>query len=391
MSEIGVSVYPDLSPIEDIEAYLKLASKYGVTRVFSSMFSAEGTNEEILDYFRNFIRIAHENHMKVSLDVNPQFLTKLGVTPEDISLFHEIGCDILRLDMCYGPEKDYILCNNPYGIKIQLNASMGVAKELEYLKEKGITRDQLLLGHNFYPQRYTGLKWKSFLKTNEGLFPYGYPVDAFVASTAEGTHGVWDAVCGLPTVERMRDLPIDLQVRELLAVGIENILIGNAYASEEEFKAIQYVMSAKPRDIKDSPVYEMLKGFSLMGEQKPEKILKVVCDKDITDEERFFLFDVFPQTDWGDSSEWIWRSRIGRFLNKNHPVPHRIVYQPTFKPGDVVIVNDNYKHYAGEIQIVREPIINDGTRNRIGHLAPHEEEMFELIKDGDNVRFLEEK
>ena len=73
MSEIGVSVYPDLSPIEDIEAYLKLASKYGVTRVFSSMFSVEGTNEEILDYFRNFIRIAHENHMEVSLDVNPQF------------------------------------------------------------------------------------------------------------------------------------------------------------------------------------------------------------------------------------------------------------------------------------------------------------------------------
>lgn len=388
MTEIGVSVYPDLSPIEDIEAYLKLASRYGVTRVFSSMFSVEGTNEEILDYFRNFIRIAHENHMEVSLDVNPMFLKKLGVTPEDISLFHEIGCDIMRLDMCYGPEKDLLICNNPYGIRIQLNASTGIAKELQYLKDHGVTDKQLLLGHNFYPQRYTGLKWKAFNETNKDLFQYHFPIDAFVASTAPHTHGVWDAVCGLPTVEKMRDLPIDLQVREMMAVGIENIFIGNAYASEEEFQAIQSVMQ-EPRPIEKSPLYEMLKGFGALAAPKAEKILKITTDPEITDEERFFLFDVYPQADWGDSSEWIWRSRVGRFLNKNHPVVPRTLYQATFEPGDVVIVNDNYKHYAGEIQIVREAIVNDGTRNRIGHLAPHEEEMFELIHDGDQVHFIE--
>lgn len=388
MTEIGVSVYPDLSPIEDIEAYLALASKYGVTRVFSSMFSVEGTNEEILDYFRNFISIAHKYNMQVSLDVNPAFLKKLGVTPEDISLFHDIGCDIMRLDMSYGKELDYVICNNPYGIRIQLNASSGAGEELQYLKDKGITNKQLLLGHNFYPQRYTGLKWKVFQDTNNQLFPYGFPIDAFVSSNAENTHGVWDAVCGLPTVEKMRDLPIDLQVREMMAVGIENIFIGNAYASEEEFKAIQSVM-CEPRKLEDSPLYAFLKDFSFVNKPKPEKILKVQVDKEITEEERYFLFDVFPQADWGDSSEWIWRSRIGRFLNKNHPVEPRTVYTSHFEVGDVVIVNDNYKHYAGEIQIVREPIINDGTRNRIGHLAPHEEEMFELICDGDNVRFIE--
>ena len=32
MVQLGVSVYPDLSPIEEIEAYLKLASQYGFTR-----------------------------------------------------------------------------------------------------------------------------------------------------------------------------------------------------------------------------------------------------------------------------------------------------------------------------------------------------------------------
>lgn len=37
MFNFGVSVYPDLRPIDEIEKYLALAAKYGCTRVFSSM------------------------------------------------------------------------------------------------------------------------------------------------------------------------------------------------------------------------------------------------------------------------------------------------------------------------------------------------------------------
>ena len=47
--ELGISVYPDLRPLEEIKEYFKLASKYGVSKVFSSMFSVEGTKEEVLD------------------------------------------------------------------------------------------------------------------------------------------------------------------------------------------------------------------------------------------------------------------------------------------------------------------------------------------------------
>ena len=123
--EIGISVYPDLRPLDEIRDYLKLAAKYGCTRVFSSMFSVEGTNEEIINYFRDFIKAAHEVGMKVSLDVNPNFMTKIGADYDDISLFHDIGCDIIRMDMSYGKEKDLVLCNNPYGIQIQLKAKYG--------------------------------------------------------------------------------------------------------------------------------------------------------------------------------------------------------------------------------------------------------------------------
>ena len=48
MITLGVSLYPEQEKLEDIDAYLELASKYGFTKVFTSMFSVEGTREEIL-------------------------------------------------------------------------------------------------------------------------------------------------------------------------------------------------------------------------------------------------------------------------------------------------------------------------------------------------------
>ena len=78
--QLGISVYPDLRPLEEIKEYFRLASKYGATRVFSSMFSVEGTRDEVLAYFREMIEAAHEVNLKVSLDVNPMCFEKLGAS-----------------------------------------------------------------------------------------------------------------------------------------------------------------------------------------------------------------------------------------------------------------------------------------------------------------------
>ena len=392
MTEFGVSVYPDLSPMSEIRPYLQLASKYGFTRVFSSMFSVEGTNEEIIDYFREFIEAAHEYGMRVSLDVNTSFLTRLGQSYDNVSLFHEIGCDIIRLDGSYGVEKDYIMTCNPYGIQIEMNASSSGAKEIAYFKEKGVPQDRVLVCHNFYPQRYTGLKWKNFLETNRMLKQYGYKIAAFVSSNAPDTHGVWDAKNGLPTVERLRGLPIDLQVRIMLATGdVDDILIGNAYASEAEFEAIAEMM--KPaRPIEDSPIYKRLQAYgSDLSRFRDCKRLKVIPEEDITEIERGNLFDLIPQADYGDSSEWIWRSRMGRMVNADRPIPPKEYDGKMFPRGSVVVVNDNYRHYSGELQVVRIPIENDGQRNLVGKLAPGEDLMLDLINDGDIVEFCEYK
>ena len=59
-----------------------------------------------------------------------------------------------------------------------------------------------------------------------------------------------------------------------------------------------------------------------------------------------------------------------------------------FQPGDILMVNNNYPHYAGEVQIALLPVINDGVRNKIGTLSEEEMEILRLVNDGDVVIFL---
>lgn len=390
--ELGISVYPDLRPLEEIEKYFELAGRYGVSRVFSSMFSVQGTKEEVLEYFRKLIVAAHKNSLKVSLDVNPMCFEKMGAKPDDLSVFHGIGVDILRMDLSYGAVEDAKLVRNPYGITIEFNNSPKIVKGL---LEQGIAAKDFYVCHNFYPQRYTAMKWEKFIEKNIELKACAKDlrIGAFISSTAPDTHGVWDAVCGLPTVERLRLLPIDLQARILLATeNVDDILIGNAYASEEEFKKLQEVLEDHEKsDQEMDPTLKLLVDHGLISMEKPIKRLRVTLDPEVTEKEKEVLFDFFPHLDMGDSSEWIWRTRISRF---KYSLPCEVLEprackEEMFAVGDVVMVNDNYKHYAGEIQIVKKPIVNDGTRNRIGHLDEDEYQMMELIYDGDIVEFLE--
>ena len=390
MKGFGVSVYPDMDSMTEIQSYLRLASKYGCQYVFSSMFSVPGTKQEILAYFKELCDCAHENGIKVVLALNPPFLKKMGVSYDNIALLKEIGCDVMRMDIPFGKEKDLQLVRNPYGISIMFNASGNIIPELAYFEKNGISGDDIMLGHNFYPQPYTGLTWEYFCRINAEIHRYGYPVQCFLSSHADHAHGVWDAVYGLPTVEKMRRKPIDLQAREYLASGnVDMIWIGNAFASEEEFASLQEALAA-PRPVQDSPLKKVLESYGFpLPQYAEDKKLRVIVDGDITKQERYQIFDLYPQSDMGDSSEWIWRSRAGRMLKPD--IPARPYNAKMFEPGDIVIVNNNYPHYAGEVQIVRMPIENDGIRNHAGKLAEGEMEMLSLIKDGDVVTFLEQK
>ena len=394
MTTLGVSVYPDIRPLDEIAEYLRLASRYGFTRVFTSMFSVEGTNEEVLAYFRDLDAIAHECGMEVSLDINPACMKRLGATPSDLSVFAEIKADILRMDGAYGEDDNYEMLCNPYGMKIEYNASSLDPAAIEALVARGVDKNRILACHNFYPQRYTGFRWDKFREVNTRLSKLGIRIGAFISSQAPNTHGVWDATCGLPTVERLRFYPADLQARIMAATGnVTDILFGNAYASDEELAAVaEAVAEVNPEPTREKArkvAADLIDSLKVAGKGDiVQKKVRIEPLFDISDLEREILFDFYPHIDFGDSSEWIWRTRIERIVFSDETIAPRRHVGDTFERGDVVIVNDNYKHYAGEVQVVLEPIADDGTRNLVARVDAEEMEMFDLIGDGDAVVFL---
>ena len=391
MSVLGVSVYPDIRPLDEISDYLRVAAKYGYTRVFTSMFSVEGTPEEVLAYFRDLDAVAHECGMEISLDINPECMDRLGATPADLSVFDGINADILRMDGAYGEDDNVVMLNNPYGMKIEYNASALTPETIESLVARGVDKSRILACHNFYPQRYTGFRWDKYRAVNERLNKLDIRVGAFVASQAPNTHGVWDATCGLPTVERTRTYPADLAARVIAAGGATDIFFGNAYASEDELAAVAEALApvkphyTKPeveRAFTDSPFVD---AEQVMSRQRKVRVEPLY---DITPLEREILFDFFPHLDMGDSSEWIWRTRMPRMFYRDQTIEPRRYPLDYFQRGDVVIVNNNYKNYAGEVQVVLEPIQNDGTRNLVARIDNEEMTMFDVIGDFDLVVFL---
>ena len=70
MTTLGVSVYPDIRPLGEIAAYLRLSARHGYTRVFTSVFQLERPAEKVLGGFRTLIEMTHTCGMQVSLDVN---------------------------------------------------------------------------------------------------------------------------------------------------------------------------------------------------------------------------------------------------------------------------------------------------------------------------------
>ena len=88
---LGVSLYPEQEVLEEIDAYLKMASSYGFKKVFTSMFSVSGTKEEVIAYFKDFTKIVHKYGMIVSGDCNSELFHRLEATETDFRFLKILG------------------------------------------------------------------------------------------------------------------------------------------------------------------------------------------------------------------------------------------------------------------------------------------------------------
>lgn len=361
MGRLGISIYPEHSTVEKDIAYISLAAKYGCKRVFSCLLSVEGkTRDEIKVEFQTVIDHAHSYGMEVILDVAPFVFKNLNVTYDDLSFFKEMHADGIRLDEGFDGLKEALMSCNKEDLKVEINGSFGnqyIANIMSHYPNV----DNLITCHNFYPQRYTGLSLKHFNKCNEDIKKYNLKTAAFVSSQVENTYGPWPVNEGLCTLEMHRDLPIDVQARHLFATRmIDDVIVANCYASEDEFKTLSKL---RPGILTFKIAYE--------------KELQESESKIIYEHEHFIR---------GDMSEYMARSTFPRVTYAKESVKPENTRD--LKRGDVIIVNDNYSRYKGELHIVLKDMPNDGRKNVIGRIPDEESMLLDYIEPWRPFAFL---
>lgn len=358
MKELGISIYPAETNIEDDYRYIDAACKYGFTRIFTNLISVEN-NQQTLECFKKVCLYARKNNMKVIADINPEVLQTLGVYPDDIEFFYNLGLFGIRFDTGSNGFDESLMTYNPYNLKIEINMSSGI-KYLENIMEFRPNTDNLLGCHNFYPLRYTGLSREHFLKCSEAFKSHGIPAAAFVTSSS-AKFGPWPDNDGLCTLEEHRNLPIETQTKDLFNTGlIDTVIIGNCYASEDELKTL----SSLDKDILSLNV-ELEDGISEI-----EK--KIVLDE--------------PHFNRGDISEYLIRSTLSRVKYKDNFFK---LFNPKqdIKRGDILIPSSSYKRYAGELQIALKDMENSGRINVVGRIIPEEVFLIDLIHPWQKFKF----
>lgn len=362
MARLGLSIYPEHSELKKDLEYLGLAGKYGFQRVFTCLLSmGDEPKEELMEKFRVRIDAAHENGMEVILDVNPAVFDRLGISYDDLSVFSQMHADGIRLDEGFNAVRASRLTFNPWGLKLEMNASTEMGY-IEDVMSHFPNREKLIACHNFYPQKYTGISLEHFNHCNAFIKERGLNVAAFVSSQNQEAVGPWPLSEGLCTLEMHRGVPVDFQVRHMFATGmVDDVLIANAYASKEELAAC--------------------------AAANPSVLTFGIClEKELTMAEEAILHFDQGHVVRGDVSEYMLRSTMTRVVYASEDIP--AANTRDLKRGDVVIVNNHYGRYKGELHIVLRDMPNDGRKNVIGHLPEYEQILLDYAKPWKHFSFL---
>ena len=115
---------------------------------------------------------------------------------------------------------------------------------------------------------------------------------------------------------------------------------------------------------------------------------KIEMAEGVTDLEKEILY--YEAHTAGEYLYYMIRDRWTRILYHNSSIPCRKNDKAMYHRGDVVIVNDNCKHYHGELHIVLKDTPNDNQKNYIGHIPADEMCLLEHFKSGTAFCFEKE-
>lgn len=261
--------------------------------------------------------------------------------------------------MGFSGQEEAFMSLDASNMKIELNISNGT-KYVENILSYQPNRENIIGCHNFYSREYTGLSRQHFLKVSK-LFKDNQLRTAAMISSQNGKFGPWELTLhGLPTLEEHRCLPIAVQAKDLWHTGlIDDLIIGNMYASEDELKAL-----------------------GSLNRNKLE--LAVVTSPQTNELEEKVLFDE-PHFNRGDVSAYVIRSTQSRVKFKMNSFPAHDTYG--IERGDVTIDNDLDIRYKRELQVTLKAMPNAGCTNVVAKVISEELFLLEHIQPWESFGF----
>lgn len=360
---LGISLYPEFASAEACREYLRLAARHGYRVLFVALLGVRDERDEVTARYRALTDEAHALGFEVFCDVNPSVLARLGVNASvlrgklDLGFLQEIGCDVMRLDLGLSEMEEAFLTRNEAGIGVCLNASANACDHIGALLASGGEPARIVGCHNYYPHRYTGLTLEYFLTCSRRWKERGLPLQAFVSSQEPEAFGPWPACDGLPTLEMHRDLPAAVQARHLVQLGcVDDIIVGNCFASERELAAIAAGVAAPM-------AFTLHRAPGLPKELERRLRLGLSCRP--------------------EQNGYLVRTVESRMV-KGEVAPFNTV---DIRRGDVLVDNDGYGQYAGEVQIALAAMENSGRTNVVGYIDGAELMLLDGLRAGTRFTF----
>lgn len=332
----GISLYLSTDIQKNIEVINK-ASMSGVKFAFTSLNILEENNIDKSDRLYKLIELCSNNDINLIVDINEY---------TNSNIFSNLKNVYLRIDDGYSLDEIYELSKKNM---IVLNASTITKNDLKYLKNKGIDFNNVLALHNYYPKKYTGIGEKYFLEQNEKYNEFGIKTMAFVAGDLK-RGPVFE---GLPTLENTREKRFVTSVLKLISLKTDIVLVGDIDLSDENWEYFKYIS----------------KGIV------PIRIIDNVLN-DTVFENRI------------DYSEYLIRSKIPKSIGKTRKEFKEYIQKKLkdvkkengeIKKGDILLSNEKYLRYEGELEIALKNLGLDEKRDIVSRVYDEDIELLDYI------------
>ena len=352
---LGFSVYFGLDNTmkENIDLLIN-AKSLGFTRIFTSLHIPEANYEILKSEVKEFFKLAKEKNMDIISDISPNTFKFLELENMDLKGLVELGVKTIRIDFGYTEDEIAKMSKNPYGIKIQLNASTVTREFFEKLDKFKPDYKNIDALHNFYPRRGTGISEDCMIEKNKMMHKRGIKVCAFVQSNNRKRSPLRD---GLPTLEDHRDLEVREAANHLFALGNDSVFIGDSLPSLEE-----------------------LNDLSSLKEDAVELDIELKVKDSVINK---LLAEVYSsRTD--DARDAIRATESRLSLGNEIINPLNTIDK---KYGDVTIDNIGYQRYMGELQILKVSQKADKRTNVVASVLHNRLYLLKYIKSGKKFYF----